>query len=74
MESKREYKPSRGVTRALNADISERTYNILQWRKWKEQTSLYKLVEEAVERAWGAEYDDAHVPPIDTATRRSSSR
>ena len=31
----------------MNADISERTYNILQWRKWKEQTSLYKLVEEA---------------------------
>lgn len=65
MESKREYKPSRGVTRALNADISERTYNILQWRKWKEQTSLYKLVEEAVERSWGAEYDDAHVPRDD---------
>ena len=66
MESKREYKPSRGVTRALNVDISERTYNILQWRKWKEQTSLYKLVEEAVERAWGAEYDDAHVPRDDS--------
>lgn len=66
MESKREYKPSRGVTRALNADISERTYKILQWRKWKEQTSLYKLVEEAVERAWGAEYDDAHVPRDDS--------
>lgn len=66
MESKREYKPSRGVTRALNADIRERTYNILQWRKWKEQTSLYKLVEEAVERAWGAEYDDAHVPRDDS--------
>lgn len=50
----------------MNADISERTYNILQWRKWKEQTSLYKLVEEAVERAWGAEYDDAHVPCDDS--------
>lgn len=66
MESKREYKPSRGVTRAMNADISERTYNILQWRKWKEQTSLYKLVEEAVERAWGAEYDDTHIPCDDS--------
>ena len=50
----------------MNADISERTYNILQWRKWKAQTSLYKLVEEAVERAWGAEYDDAHVPRDDS--------
>ena len=50
----------------MNADISERTYNILQWRKWKEQPSLYKLVEEAVERAWGAEYDDAHVPRDDS--------
>lgn len=59
MESKREYKPSRGVTRAFNADISERTYDILQWIKWKEKTPLYKLVEEAVEKAWGSEYDKA---------------
>ena len=54
MESKREYKPSRGVTRAFNADISERTYDILQWIKWKEKTPLYKLVEEPVEKAWGS--------------------
>ena len=59
MESKREYKPSRGVTRAFNADISERTYDILQWIKWKEKTPLYKLAEEAVEKAWGSEYDKA---------------
>lgn len=62
MEPKREYKPSRGVTRAFNADVSERTYDILQWMKWKERTPLYKLVEEAVERAWGADYDKEHTP------------
>ena len=62
MEPKREYKPSRGGTRAGNADVSERTYDILQWMKWQERTPLYKLVEAAVERAWGADYDKEHPP------------
>ena len=65
-DARREYKPYRDqITRALSADVSERCYYILRWKKLTTGTALYKLIEEAVEQAWGGEYDAAehiHVP------------
>lgn len=66
VDARREYKPSRNeITRALSADVSERCYYILRWKKLTSGTALYKLIEQAVEQAWGGEYDATehiHVP------------
>lgn len=60
VDARREYKPYRDqITRALSADVSERCYYILRWKKLTSGTALYKLIEEAVEQAWGDEYDAA---------------
>ena len=65
-DARREYKPYRDqITRALSADVSERCYYILRWKKLTTGTALYKLIEEAVEEVWGNEYDSAehiHLP------------
>ena len=65
-DARREYKPYRDqITRALSADVSERCYYILRWKKLTSGTALYKLIEQAVEQAWGGEYDATehiHVP------------
>ncbi len=59
-DARREYKPYRDqITRALSADVSERCYYILRWKKLTTGTALYKLIEEAVEQAWGDDYDAA---------------
>lgn len=66
VDARREYKPYRDqITRALSADVSERCYYILRWKKLTSGTALYKLIEQAVEQAWGGEYDATehiHVP------------
>lgn len=65
-DARREYKPYRDqITRALSADVSERCYYILRWKKLTTGTALYKLIEDAVDQAWGDEYDSAehiHLP------------
>ena len=60
VDPRQEQRADGRVTRAVHADVEERIWRILDWKRQQSGIMLYRLIENAIETTYGPEYRSAH--------------